>query len=68
MLGNDNWPANPVTQTDLCGPWARTDFLTILHCTSEWHDMPLLAPEFNQLRKLQELLLTGNKEDNWFYL
>lgn len=68
MLDSDNWSANPVTQTDLHGPWAHIGLLTILHCTSERHDTALLVPEFSQLRKLQELLLTGKKEENWFDL
>lgn len=68
MLDNDNWPANPVTLSDLHGLWAHTDLLTILYCPSKWHDTASSVPEFNQLRKLQELLLTGKKEETWFDL
>lgn len=45
ILDNDKWPANPVTRTDLHGLWAHTHLLTILCCTSEWHDTVLFVPE-----------------------
>lgn len=66
MLASGNWPANPVTQADLHGPWAHTD-LTVLY-TALLSDTALLIPELNQLEKLQEMLLTGKKEENWFDL